>query len=100
VYCDLFSEDFWESAPKAKGEATEAIINTTKDRHRFEDMFISSLLFERLEGAVFNFDARPVLTSGICKRNVFGVTAPDLGSISTAQTAPTVGEIPNQNIFT
>jgi hypothetical protein len=56
VYCDLFSEDFWESAPKAKGEATEAMINTTKDRHRFEDMFISSLLFERLEGAVRNFD--------------------------------------------
>jgi hypothetical protein len=48
VYCDSSSGELLGPAAKEKGGAKDTEAITAKDRHRFESVFISSLLFERL----------------------------------------------------
>jgi hypothetical protein len=83
VYSGSFSGESLGPAPKEKGDTNDAKTTRTKDRKRFKQTFIGSLLFERLSGAVRNFvrNGKERLFCEISDKNIGNVSGVPRGNM-------------------
>ena len=83
VYSDSVSGEFLGPAPKEKGDTNDTQTTRTKDRKRFKQTFIGSLLFERLSGAVRNFvsNGKERVFCEICDKKIGDVSGVPRGNM-------------------